>query len=72
MAKCEITGKKRAFGNKVTFSHHKLRRSWAPNVRKMRVLVDGKVKRMYVSTKALKSGLVERPSFIKTENTQEQ
>ncbi|WP_436756510.1 large ribosomal subunit protein bL28, partial [Streptomyces sp. URMC 124] len=35
-------------------NHNK--RTWGVNVQKVRILVDGKPKRVYVSTRALKSG----------------
>ncbi|MCZ9656789.1 50S ribosomal protein L28, partial [Lactobacillus jensenii] len=34
--------------------------AWKPNLQKVRILVDGKPKRVWVSTKALKSGKVTR------------
>lgn len=58
---CEVCGKTRQFGNKITFSHRRLNRSWAPNIRKVRAVVDGSVKRINVCTRCLKSGKVERP-----------
>jgi len=60
MAKCFITGKKTIFGNKVSHSNRKTRRKWKPNLQKVRILIDGKPKRVYVSAKALKSGKVKR------------
>ncbi|AVM69265.1 50S ribosomal protein L28 [Lachnospiraceae bacterium oral taxon 500] len=60
MARCAITGKTTAFGNKVSHAVNKSRRKWKSNLQKVRVKIDGQVKRMYVSTKALRSGLVER------------
>lgn len=58
--KCYVTGKRGSTGNSVSHSHRKTKRKWGVNVQKVRILVDGKPKRVYVSTKALKSGLVER------------
>ena len=57
MAKDYVTGKKTTFGNKRSNS---TRRAWKPNLQKVRILVDGKPKRVWVSTKALKSGKVTR------------
>ena len=50
-------GKRRdgGVGNKVK---GRTKRAVKPNLRKVRCLVDGKVQRVYVSTKAIKSGLV--------------
>ena len=58
--KCYITGKSPGRGNKVSHSNRKSKRQWGVNVQKVRILVDGKPKRVYVSTKALKSGKVKR------------
>lgn len=57
---CEVCGKKKVFGNNVTFSHRKSSRSWAPNIRKVRAVVKGSVKRVNVCTRCLRSGYVER------------
>lgn len=71
MAKqCAITGKKKKSGNVVTFSHRKIKRSFKPNLKRVKAIVDGKVQRVWVSTSALKSGLVERPSYTAKENTE--
>jgi len=57
---CYITGKKPGSGNHVSHANNRNRRSWGVNVQKVRILVNGKPKRVYVSTRALKSGLVTR------------
>lgn len=62
MAKyCEICGKGISSGNKVSHSHRKSRRIWAPNVQRIRVLINGTPMRKYVCTRCLRSGKVERP-----------
>ncbi|MFC5703423.1 50S ribosomal protein L28 [Cohnella faecalis] len=58
--KCYITGKKPGSGSNVSHANNHTRRSWGVNVQKVRILVNGKPKRVYVSTKALKSGKVTR------------
>ncbi len=60
MAKDFVTGKKTTFGNKRSKALNSTRRAWKPNLHKFRILVDGKQKRVLVSTKALKSGKVTR------------
>jgi len=45
-------------GNKVK---GRTKRKVKPNLRKVRCLIDGEVKRVYVSTRAIKSGLVVKP-----------
>ncbi|UHA74027.1 50S ribosomal protein L28 [Paenibacillus sp. 481] len=58
--KCYITGKKPGSGNNNSHANNKTRRTWGVNVQKVRILVDGKPKRVYVSTRALKAGKVTR------------
>lgn len=60
MAKCDVCGKGVAFGIKVSHSHRRSNRTWKPNVRKVRAVVNGSVKSMHVCTHCLRSGKVER------------
>lgn len=64
MAKCEICDKTVNFGNKlsITRSHISKRstRTWKPNLRKVKAIIDGEPKRINVCTKCLRSGKVER------------
>ena len=60
MAKCDVCGKGVAFGIKVSHSHTRSNRTWKPNVRKVRAVVNGSVKSMHVCTRCLRSGKVER------------
>lgn len=58
--KCYVTGKTTKFGQNRSFAENKSKRKFKANLQKVRILVDGKPKRVYVSTKALKAGKVER------------
>ncbi|MDO5300972.1 MAG: 50S ribosomal protein L28 [Tissierellia bacterium] len=58
--KCEICGKEKTFGNTVSFSHKRGNRSWSPNLQRVRAVVNGSKKRIYVCTRCLRSGRVER------------
>ncbi|MGD9605208.1 MAG: 50S ribosomal protein L28 [Bacilli bacterium] len=59
--KCYITGLGTVTGNSRSHSLVASRRSWKANLQKVKIVdTDGKVKRVYVSTKALKSGFVQR------------
>lgn len=58
--KCVVTGRKTRTGNKRSHAMNANKRKWKANVQKVRILVDGKPKRVYVSARALKSGKVER------------
>lgn len=61
MAKeCYFTGKKARSGNHRSHALNATKRRFGANLQKVRVMVDGKPKRVWVSTAALKSGKVER------------
>ncbi len=57
---CEICHKGIVYGNNVSHSNRKTRRTWAPNTQKVRVLVNGTATRMSVCTRCLRSGKVVR------------
>ena len=59
MAKrCEICGKGPMVGNHVSHAHNLTKRRWLPNLQKIRVKVNGQVKRIKVCTNCIKSGRV--------------
>lgn len=61
MAKeCYVTGKKTRSGNNVSHSLHATKRTFKPNLQKVRIEEDGKVKTVWVSARALKSGKLNR------------
>ena len=57
---CEVCGKGVMHGNLVSHSNRKTRTTWAPNVQRVRVVVNGAAKRMNVCTACLRSGKVQR------------
>lgn len=59
MAKrCEICGKGPMVGNHVSHAHNLTKRRWLPNLKKIRAQIDGRVKRILVCTRCIKSGRV--------------
>ena len=61
MAKrCDICQKGKQFGNKISFSERKSKRSWSPNIRRVKAVVNGSPKKINVCTRCLRSGYVER------------
>ena len=60
MAKCDVCGKGVTFGIKVSHSHRRSNRTWKPNIRKVRAVVNGSVKSVNVCTRCLRSGKVQR------------
>ncbi|MDD6144572.1 MAG: 50S ribosomal protein L28 [bacterium] len=57
---CEVCAKGTISGHNVSHSNRKTNRIWAPNVQRVRVVVDGTAKRMNVCTRCLRSGNVQR------------
>jgi len=57
---CYVTGRRTTSGNNRSHAMNKTKRTYKPNLQKVKILVDGKPKRVYVSAKALKSGKVKR------------
>ena len=60
MAKCEVCGKGVTFGIKVSHSHRRSNRTWKPNIRTVRAIVDGTPKRVSVCSRCLRSNKVTR------------
>ncbi len=57
---CEICGKAPSAGHNVSHSHRVTNRTFRPNIQKVTIKVNGKVKRANVCTKCLKTGTIER------------
>ena len=61
MAKrCDVCDKGRLVGNKVSHSNIKTKRVQQANLQPVRAMVDGKVTRMKVCTRCLRSGKVTK------------
>ncbi|MET3682092.1 large subunit ribosomal protein L28 [Alkalibacillus flavidus] len=58
--KCKVTGRKTSTGNHRSHAMNSNKRKWKSNVQKVRIMVDGKPQKVYVSARALKSGKVQR------------
>jgi large subunit ribosomal protein L28 len=71
---CAITGKKTSLGNQKTYRGKAkylggvgrkitgtTRRTFKPNLQRIRVQVGDKVERLWVSVSAIRSGLVQKP-----------
>jgi large subunit ribosomal protein L28 len=59
MAKvCDICGKHSSVGHSISHAHNTTLRRWRPNLRHVRALVAGQVKRLTVCAKCLKAGKV--------------
>ena len=60
MAKCDVCGKGVTFGITVSHSHIRTNRTFKPNVKRVKALVNGTPKHVYVCTRCLRSGKVQR------------
>lgn len=72
--KCFLTGKKSSVGRTYTYRGKakylggvgkkvtgKSKRKFKPNLQTVRIVVDGKVKKVRVAASAIRSGLVQKP-----------
>lgn len=55
MAKCEICGKGRNFGIQISHSHRRSNRDWKPNIKRVRMDINGVTKRRNVCTSCIRS-----------------
>ena len=47
-------------GNNVSHAHNLTKRTWNPNLQRVRALVDGRAKNLDVCTRCIRSGKVQR------------
>lgn len=57
---CDICGKKPLTGNTVSHANNKNKRRWMPNLQPARVLKDGRVQRIKVCTRCVRSGKITK------------
>lgn len=58
MAKCSVCGKSTQVGNRVSHANNRTKRTFSPNLQRIRVVVGKTVKRQYVCTSCIKAGKV--------------
>lgn len=58
MAKCEICDKSVAFGNQVSHSNRRSNRTWKPNIKRVKAIVNGTPRHIYACTRCIRSGKV--------------
>jgi large subunit ribosomal protein L28 len=57
---CDLCDKKPQSGNNVSHANNKTRRTFIPNLQKVRAVVNGATLRIRVCTRCLRSGLVKK------------
>lgn len=55
---CHVCGKRPATGNSVSHAGNRTKRRFLPNLQKVRIIENGRIKRVKVCTKCLKAGKV--------------
>jgi large subunit ribosomal protein L28 len=60
-AVCEFCAKKPNFSYQVSFSHKRSKRRWSPNIQRIRIWENGRVRRAAVCTACMKAGRVTKP-----------
>ena len=68
MAKCEFCDKGVTFGIQVSHSHRRSNRPWKPNVKRVKAIVDGSPRHVYVCTRCMRSGKVTRAVCLYKQN----
>ncbi len=58
--RCDICGKGPMFGHSISHAHNVTRRKFMPNLHRVRVRVDGRVRRLRVCTRCLKAGKIRK------------
>jgi len=58
--KCYYCGKEKSSGFTISHSHIKTKRTWKPNIQKVKAIVGGVPQRIKVCTRCLKAGKVKR------------
>lgn len=57
---CNSCGKRPSYGHNVSHANNKTNRRWYPNLQTVRILVEGKPKRVRVCTQCLKSNRIQK------------
>ncbi len=58
--KCDICDKSLVAGVQYSHSHRQSKRTWLPNIKKIKAVVAGTPKTIHVCTRCLRSGKVQR------------
>lgn len=58
--RCEICGKGPVVGHRISHAHNVTTRRWLPNLVTVRVLLDGRPRRVRLCTRCLRAGKVAK------------
>jgi large subunit ribosomal protein L28 len=57
---CEICAKAPMFGHNISHAHNVTNRRWTPNIQRVKVRYEGRIRRVRICTRCLRSGKVEK------------
>ena len=57
---CDMCGKGPRSGHSISHAHNLTKRVWYPNLQRVRARIEGRVKRIRVCTRCLRSGKIEK------------
>ncbi len=60
MASCAACGKGKTMGNNVSHANNRTKRKFIPNLQRTRIETSKGVKRAYICTRCLRSGVVKK------------
>lgn len=60
MSKCDICGKGVAFGIKVSHSHRRSNRTWKPNIKRRKAVINGVPMHVNICSRCLRSGKISQ------------
>lgn len=59
---CEVCGKGRQNGNRVSHANNKTKKVFQPNLQNVRAVVNGAVRAVKVCTRCIRSGAIQKAS----------
>ncbi|MHB1497279.1 MAG: 50S ribosomal protein L28 [Acidimicrobiales bacterium] len=57
---CEVCGRHPSVGMAISHSHRRTKRRWYPNIQRVRALVNGSPRHLYVCTSCIRAGKITK------------
>ncbi len=57
---CDVCGKKPIFGHSISHAHNVTRRKFMPNLRRVRINENGRIRTLRICSRCLKAGKVRK------------
>ena len=59
--RCEFCDKGTVFGRNISHAHNVTSRTWKANLQRVRAVISGHARRVWVCTRCIRSGKVQKP-----------